>query len=99
MSARKKSLSKGKAKKHAKVAPAKALKAGKGKTRPKPAPIAKSRAAKNKAAPPKARSSARSKPAATVRAGILARPRPLRVLPQAHPAFRHRHKIRVGNAY
>ncbi len=99
MAARKKSLSKGKAKKHAKAASAKALKAGKGKTRPKPAPIAKSRAAKNRTAPPKARSSARSKPAAKVRPGILARPRPLRVLPQPRPALGHRHKIRVGNAY
>src|ERR1700687_670055 len=105
MAERKKSVSKAKAKKHAKPARAKTPKAVKGKRRPKPASVAKSRipkvmaGAKNKAASSKARSSARSKQVAKARPGVAGRPRPRRVLPQPRPALGPRHKIRAGNAY
>ncbi|HMI96561.1 MAG TPA: AMP-binding protein, partial [Micropepsaceae bacterium] len=99
MAARKKSVSKEKAKTRAKPKRAKTRKPVKGKTPRKPTSVAKSPAAKGKAAIPKARSSARSKQTAKARPGVLARPRPLRVLPQPRPALGHRHKIRAGNAY
>jgi fatty-acyl-CoA synthase len=105
MAARKTSGSKAKAKPHAKSARAKARKTVKGKMRRKLKSVAKARTAKmiarakNKAVPPKARSSARSKPAAKARPGVAGRPRPLRVLPQPRPAPGLRHKIRTGNAY
>jgi fatty-acyl-CoA synthase len=105
MAARKKNVSKGKAKKHAKAARAKKPKTVKGKRLRKPASLAKPRVpsvtanAKNKAAPSKTGSSARSKPVAKARPGVATRPRPRRVLPQPRPALGPRHKVRAGSAY
>ena len=107
MAARKKSVSKGKARKHAKSARAKTPKAVKGKRRPNPASVAKSpipkvmAGAKNGAARSKARSSARSKQAAkALRPGVVSRTRPRRVTRICRGPFSGpRHKIRAGNAY
>src|SRR6266567_6370465 len=105
MAARKKSVSKTRAKKRSATRRAKASKPVKNKNRPKRGPIAKSRIpkplarAKSKGALPKARPSARSKQAAKARPGVVGRPRQRRILPQPRPAPALRHKVRAGNAY
>ncbi len=105
MAARKKSVSKARAKKRSAPARVRAPKPVKSKNRPKPARVAKARVpkaltrAKSKGALPKARPSARSKHAAKARPGVVGRPRQRRVLPQPRPALAPRHKIRAGNAY